>query len=158
MTINYTPHTLERWTRPSDYFGASWPEYFVFLGQHRDSGIVDRSNFESGLRALGGESDTVLVVREQHWAVGWVEWIAVHESDSVALECADGIAAALTDYPIIDESHFSEMQWDEAMQYWESMRLRDRIDYCARWDVSIFAARRDTPCEALIDRLIESVE
>lgn len=33
------------------------------------------------LRELGGESETVRVVRESHWAVGWVEWIAIHESD-----------------------------------------------------------------------------
>ena len=28
---------IKRWERPSDYMGADWPEYFVFLGQHRDT-------------------------------------------------------------------------------------------------------------------------
>jgi len=31
---------------------------------------------------LGGESETVFVVSENHFLVGRVEWIAIHESDT----------------------------------------------------------------------------
>ena len=41
------------------------------------------------LEALRGESETVIVVRESHWAVGWVEWIKIHELDTTALAIAD---------------------------------------------------------------------
>jgi hypothetical protein len=141
--VEYTPHTLKRWVLPSNYGGAHWDGFFVFLGQHRDSDSVTRSNFISGLKLLGGDSCTVEVVRENHWAVGWVEWIAIHESDAVALEAADEIAAALTDYPVVSDEHFSELEWTEACDYWENMSVRDRIHYCARAKMSIFAARRD---------------
>ena len=134
---------LKRWTIPDSYMGAEWPEYFVFLGQHRDSDALTRSNFECGLRELGGESETVIVVRERHWAVGWVEWIAIHESDERALKIADEISCGLSDYPVLDESHFSELEWTEAQNYWESLSIRDRIELCAEAEISIFAARRD---------------
>lgn len=134
---------LKRWTMPDSYWGAEWPEYFVFIGQSRDADALTRSNFECGLRALGGESDSVLVVRERHWAVGWVEWIAIHESNVEAILCADEMACALADYPVLDESHFSELESAEADQYWESLRLRERVELCAEAGVSIFAARRD---------------
>lgn len=135
---------LERWTMPDSYIGAEWPEYFVFIGQSRDADALTRSNFECGLRALGGESDSVLVIRERHWAVGWVEWIAIHESNVEAILAADEMACALADYPVLDESHFSELEWDEAQNYWESLRLRERVELCAEGGVSIFAARRDS--------------
>lgn len=137
------PMTLQLWTRPDNYGGAEWPDYYVFLGQHRDSDSIERSNFISGLKALGGESDTVLVVREGHWAVGWVEWIAIHKTDKKSLAVANEIADALEDYPVVDENHLSDLEWNEACEYWERMSVRDRAEYCERAGISIFAARRD---------------
>jgi len=134
---------IARWVRPDNYGGAQWPEYFVFLGQSRDSDALERSNFEQGLAALGGESDTVLVVSERHWAVGWVEWIAIHESDTAALIAADSMACALSDYPVLDEEHHSELEYNEVQEYWASLRVRERIELCAEHGLSIFAARRD---------------
>jgi hypothetical protein len=86
----YKPQNLKRWTLPHNYIGAIWPNYFsAGVGQSRDSSAVERSNFASMLKALGGESETVIVVRESHWAVGWVEWIAIHQNDDRALKIAD---------------------------------------------------------------------
>ena len=139
---------LKRWARPDHYAGADWPEWFVFLGQDRESDALTRSNFECGLARLGGESDTVRVVREKHWAVGWVEWIAVHESDAARLKAADDMLAALYAYPVLDEDHFSDLEWEEAAQYWRSLTLAERVNLCREAGVSIFAARRDyTPAD-----------
>jgi hypothetical protein len=141
--MHYDPENLKLWTMPDSYCGAVWPGYYVFLAQHRDSDSVTRSNFICALRAIGGESDTVEIVREGHWAVGWLEWIAIHQDDSKALETADEIMGALSDYPVVDDSHLSEMEWNEACEAWEQMRPRDRVELCKRAGLSIFAARRD---------------
>lgn len=141
--MTYTPEHLSRWTLPDSYAGAEWPDYYVFLGQHRDSDALSRSNFTCALQALGGESDTVVVVREGHWAVGWVEWIAIHESDAAALQAADETTAALADYPVVDDMHWSELEYDEACDYWASLPVRDRVEFCRNAGVSLFAARRD---------------
>ena len=129
--MSYEPEHLTRWTRPDHYAGAPWPEYFSSgVGQCRDSDALERSNFACMLKALGGKSDTVIVVREGHWAVGWVEWIAIHESDATALKEADEIIAALADYPVISDDHFSETETEEANEVW--MRCYDdvqRLDY-----------------------------
>ena len=141
--MKYEPHTLKLWTLPDSYGGAHWDGYYVFLAQHRDSDTLTRSNFICGLNAIGGKSDTVHVVHERHWAVGWIEWIAIHQDDAVALEKADSIAAALTNYPVVSDDHWSELEYTEAADYWARMHVRDRVEYCARADISIFAARRD---------------
>lgn len=140
---NYTPQHIVRWTLPDSYMGAEWPEWYVAAGQHRDTDSLTRSNFECTLRELGGESETVRVIRESHWAVGWVEWIGIHESDSKALEIADEIAAALEDYPVVDEDHWSNLEYEEAWSYWQNASLRERVELCQQCGVSIFAARRD---------------
>src|SRR4029077_7155293 len=114
------PQHLKLWTRPSNYCGESWPDYYVFLSQYRDSDCLDRSNFRSALTSLGGESETVLVVRESHWAVGWVEWLAIHQSDEKALLHADDMMDRLESYPILDESDFSELETEEANAVWRS--------------------------------------
>jgi hypothetical protein len=143
--MNYQPENLRRWSLPDSYMGASWPEYFVFLAQHRDSDTLTRSNFLAGLAAIGGESDTVQIIREGHWAVGWLEWIAIHESDAKALREADEIAGALTDYPVVSDEHFSELEWSEACEYWERLSVRERAEFIrdSRCGASVFAARRD---------------
>jgi len=132
--MTYEPQNLKRWTMPDSYFGAEWPNYFgSSVGQTRDSDALARSNFRCMLRALGGESETVLVIRESHWAVGWVEWIAIHESDSKALQTADEIAAALEDYPVVDESDWSDLEMEDADDVWrDCYRPSDRIDYIRR--------------------------
>lgn len=138
----YTPKNLKRWTLPDSYCGEHWDEYYVFLGQHRESDSLSRSNFVRGLELIGGESDTVLTIRERHWAVGWVEWIAVHESDGEALRKAEDIAVRLEAYPVIDEDHWTALEWDEAQNYWEGCSLRERLHLIEGAGVSLFSIRR----------------
>jgi hypothetical protein len=127
----YKPKNLERWRLPKDYAGASWPEYYSSgVGQSRDSDCGEASNFDAMLKLLGGESDTVVVVRERHWAVGWVEWIAIYHLDSKALQVADEAMARLEDYPLLDDEDHSEREWQECERVWsDCFNERERIRY-----------------------------
>lgn len=110
---------IKRWTMPDSYFGAVWPAYYSSgVGQSRDSDALERSNFACMLKALGGESETVIVVRESHWLVGWVEWIAIHQDDEKACAIADEIKAALEDYPVINDDHWTELEYADAQEVW----------------------------------------
>lgn len=124
------PQYLKAWEYPKCYAGAEWYGYYSFLGQSRDSDALERANFDAGLKAIGGESETVRVVRENHWAVGWVEWIAIHESDTAALQAADAIKAGLEDYPVVDEYLWSEYESADANETWANcFRPKERVDY-----------------------------
>ncbi len=59
------------------------------------------------------------------------------------MEVADGLAAALADYPVLDEMHWSDLEWTEASDYWASLSVRDRAEICQQSGASIFSARRD---------------
>lgn len=102
--MTYEPKNLKRWTLPPNYFGEIWPNYFsAGVGQSRDSDALYQSNFDCMLAKLGGESDTVIVVREAHWRLGWIEWIAINQGDEKALRSADKIAGRLKSYPMMHE-------------------------------------------------------
>jgi hypothetical protein len=119
---------MKLWTRPDSYFGAEWPEYYVAYGHHRDSDVLSESNFYSLLRRLGGESETVLVIRESHWAVGWVEWIGIHQSDETAVRIATECLEQLEEYPILDDEDFSEREEHECEVMWRmGFQPSDRI-------------------------------
>lgn len=124
----YEPQNLKRWKMPSNYFGEVWPDYYSSgVGQSRDSDCLEESNFAAMLKELGGESETVIVVRESHWAVGWIEWIAIHATDDTALKIADDLKSKLDDYPILNEDDFSEREWNHAADFWDSLSPRDKV-------------------------------
>jgi hypothetical protein len=115
----FEPKHLNRWTMPDSYFGEVWPNYYSSgCGRSRDSDTLEESNFQEMIKALGGETDTVLIVRESHWAVGWVEWIAIHQDDEKALQIADGIQERLKDYPVINEDAWSALEDERAQEVW----------------------------------------
>lgn len=134
----YEPKNLKLWTMPSNYAGEVWPGWFVFLGQHRDSDILTQSNFDSALKRLGGETEGVRVIRERHWAVGWVEWIGIEQDEFAALKIADEIAAELKDYPIIDEDDYSNREFEAVLDFWDGWSskpdLQHRIQVIADWN------------------------
>ena len=127
----YEPKHLRRWTLPDSYMGASWPDYYSSgVGQSRDSDDLEESNFATMLESIGGESETVVVAHESHWAVGWVEWIAIHESDDKALAIADEQNARLKDYPVLDENDWSRREDESAANVWrDCYDPQSRIDY-----------------------------
>ena len=139
------PVHLKRWTHPTCYAGATWPDYYsAGVGQSRDSDALERANFDAMLKAIGGEQTSededpndpgsalslVRVVRENHWAVGWVEWIAIHETCSAALTIADEIKGRLEDYPVVSEELWSEYEQADADETWRNCyRPKERVEY-----------------------------
>lgn len=85
------------------------------------------------------------MIREGHWAVGWVEWIGIHQDAQGALQKAEKILAGLEDYPVVDEVDWSALEDAEATEYWLSCSTRHRFELRQEAGDSIFAARPDHP-------------
>ena len=127
------------WTRPRNYAGAEWPDHFRFLTRHRDSDCLTESNFTVALAALEAipepenwphDEPPVQTVRESHWAVGWVEWIAIHQDASAALAEARRMAENLESYPVLSEDDFSERETAEANRIWrDCYDASERVAY-----------------------------
>lgn len=133
---------LERWKHPESYFGKQYDGYFIVIGRHRDSSILENSNFDKAWEMLNGFESTI-DPSFNHWAVGWSQLILVHESDHEGVKEAEGIVCSLSDYPILDEEDCSEREYAFAQESWSCMRMKDRIELCKKARISIFASRRD---------------
>src|ERR1035437_3896091 len=85
---------LKRWVYPSNYCGTDWSDYYVGLVRSCDSDCLERSNFDSLLELLGGETPErddceeydVIVAHDSHWAVGWIETILVYKDNLKGIE------------------------------------------------------------------------
>ncbi len=151
---------IEKWTRPESF--AAWTdgapyngEWYAFLGRNRDSSTLEDSNFGRGLELIGGESETVMVVRESHWAVGWVEWVAIHESDHAALSQADEILCALSEYPVVDDEHYSNLEWEAIGAFWQREPIKWRAELCRDAEYTVMGARHDFPPGPVFDHIRE---
>ena len=121
---------LVKWERPDCYAGPEYREYYHFLSRNRDSSILENCNFNEGLKMLGGESESVIVIRDRHWLVGWIEFIYIHESDKESLDKADSILERISIYPILNEEKFTEMEEEIALDVWKKCyNWKERIDY-----------------------------
>lgn len=159
---------IKPWVRPTHYFGSSWNGWYVGLARTRDSGPLEQSNFQTVLAQLktlpevevdnniNGDTEPVpgvQVVRERHFLCGWIEWVAIHESNTKALELADQLMTQLESYTILDEEDYSRLEYNQKCDYWDFMSMQDRIDVCAESGISIFAARCKTPPSQVFDHL-----
>lgn len=116
--------------RPSNYFGPDYPNTISIVGQSRDSDTIERSNFKTALELLGGESETVQVIRDSHWAVGWVETLRVDLADDKATNTAIEIILSLEDYPVLDDNDLSETENEERRDWAEQSKESTALVLC----------------------------
>lgn len=104
------------------------------VGRHRDSGTLDRSNFDviyADLKERFG--DRVGTADFGHWGVGWVEEITFDLGQfdlrgGDVREAVEAWAAALEDYPVADDAHHSELEHAEFVQWLETINLEHEDD------------------------------
>jgi hypothetical protein len=118
--MKYLPVKLQLWEHPTNYYGETWEGHYVFLWQTRDSDALARSNFTCALEQIG---KGIAVSHERHWACGWIETILIPEDNYNALRVADEIMRKLEDYPVLNEDHFSQLEYEE--QDYEDWRKED---------------------------------
>jgi hypothetical protein len=107
----------------------------------RDSDCLETSNHVQSLEILGGESDNVEVHRFGHWACGWFEIIIINPGHGLTLNLAKQIDQSLEDYIILNEEHYSELEYETMSNYWSDMPLSEKVELCQECEVSIFMAR-----------------
>ncbi len=100
-----------------NYSGPSLGDLIVVVGRNRDSEILEESNFDCALEMLGSESEKVKVERFGHWGCGWFELILVDPKSTKHVEIAYNITKALKEYPVLDESDYSDREHEYHSEY-----------------------------------------
>lgn len=144
---------LKPWQNPENYFGENPDGYYLVYSQHRNSGLVQRCNYEYLLDFVRTRAkDYMHELRATHWLVGYVDHLFIHKDAPVEiLQEIDGMLQSLDEYPILDDDAFAESEAFEAQEIWESLFVSERIEYCKEAGISIFSARRDLcPAEVFV--------
>ena len=95
------------------YFGdALDPSWLVSIYQSSMGDVLEECNFKVFLERLGGISDTVKVHRVLFSGDGWYEFVAIHSSDTAAVQKASEMLDQLKDFPILDEDRFAQAEDD----------------------------------------------
>jgi hypothetical protein len=120
MTVTHTDTALAiardtGWNLEDETQGREWSAVGVGpVGQHRSSEALARSNYRVVLADLRERfGDAVADVRFGHWAVGWVEEIIFDAGREDVAAAVQEWRDALADYPVADESDFSELEEEE---------------------------------------------
>lgn len=163
---------LPRWETPESYGGFNPVGDYVIAIQYRDCEVLHQSNYqclfklleekaeelgclEGGINGEGDEENMVYDFRAKHWAVGWVETLLIcQNAPQELLDYALEQLTSLEDYPVVDEEHFSEMEYEKMQSNWDWLDLADKVDICRKSGVSIFSARNESPPYDCRDYLI----
>lgn len=120
--------------------------YVAPTSRTRDTGMLEDSNFESFLAALGGEGEYVEVHRFGHWGPGWYEILLVSpKAPEATLKCMVDMTNALANYPVVDDEDYSARREAECERVWNAASIKDRWHYLRRYASKLpyVAARHD---------------
>lgn len=151
---------LTEWEHPPYYGGFSPVGDFLAAVKTRDSGLLERTNWDIIVNALAelnqtheapqdpelesGDENYFYTFVARHWACGWVEYAMVRrDAPDEYQELLYEFESALAGYPILDETAYCVALYEEIYSIWDHAGLRDRMEYCRQAGVSIFASRRE---------------
>jgi hypothetical protein len=120
----------------------------VGIATNRDADTLTQSNWEVLCRELekaeagkSGESDWD-IHRFGHWGPGWFQLVLVRPETPVA-KVAKELEDCLSEYPVLDDNHYSDLESQEIEYRWKQSSLRERVTMCQKAGVNIMAARHD---------------
>lgn len=118
--------------------------YVCPCGINRDSGILAEANWIAQKEILEKfDSDDWELHRFGHWANGWFEIIIVRP-DSAAYNEMYSVESALSYYPVLDDSKFSELEYEAKCKMWRSATPKERREWLERSGLSKKLAYRKT--------------
>ena len=85
-------------------------EFCIYHLNHRDSALLDQSNVDTTRKALKPftdkhdllQSPDVFFGTFNHWAVGWIDFVAIR-ANTEAYQTLCDIIDRLSEYPVLDE-------------------------------------------------------
>lgn len=135
------------WWRATDLADAG--AWAILYTHNRDSGLLDQSNAAVISKKLepftDGDDPDVVSERHDHWAVGWVEGFSIRVfrdgEITAAFRAYHELVERLEDYPVLDESEYSNREHDATLQNIElaSWRLRRIFNLPHDWASEVFS-------------------
>lgn len=102
--------------------GDDYSGYYIVASTHRDADDIVSSNFSSIKKTLDDKEIVYIDIRFNHWVVGWIEQLMIHEGDDIGLSVAEELNVSIEDYPILDDDDYNERRNDRVYEYYKEYR------------------------------------
>ena len=145
------------WFRDSEI--ADSDQWAVIYTHHRDSGLLDQSNASVIRRSLihftDGDDPDVVFESHSHWAVGHIDGFSVRVFRDCQITDAfrtyHELAVRIDDYPILDESDYSERELEATFANITdaAWRLKNDFELPEDWESDVFSWLSDHNDRAL---------
>jgi hypothetical protein len=131
-------------------------QWAIIYTHHRDSGLLDQSNaavIEKAMKPFSeGDDPNVVFESHNHWAVGHVDGFSVrvfkNGEITKAFEKYHDLARQLDDYPILDESDYSDREFEATSENIEdaAWKLKHDFDLPEGWESEVYSWLSDNRC------------
>lgn len=119
-------------------------QWAIIYTHNRDSGLLDQSNARVISKAMApftdGDDPDVVIESHSHWAVDHVDGFSIRVFDgngeiTEAFRKYHELAEAMDQYPILDESDYSERELEATLENIEdaAWRLKNEFDLPEGW-------------------------
>ena len=133
--------TLSEYFKSSACYWGDKSDWLVVETVNRDSDCLSRSNYRCFVQLLGGKqsdgakgsqeiNENVAIEEATHWACGWLQYLIINPACGELVKLAGETLEKLDDYPVLNESDFSELESQEADETWKNcFRPLERVKY-----------------------------
>ena len=135
------------WWRDSELADAD--QWAILYTHHRDSGLLDQSNAAFIAKAMApfteGDDPDVVAEDHHHWAVGSISGysIRVFKDGEIteAFKTYHELAEAMDQYPILDESDYSNREYEATVENIvdAAWRLKNEFDLPDGWEYEVYS-------------------
>jgi hypothetical protein len=148
------------WWRERDLQDAD--QWSIIYTSNRDSGLLDQSNaavIEKALQPFAEDDDPDVVFESHnHWAVGFIAGFSVRVFKdgkvTEAFRTYHELAQRMDDYPILDESDYSERELEATIENIEdaAWRLKNEFDLPEGWESEVYSWLSDNDSSEVENR------
>lgn len=129
---NWAPTQFDSKGLNADEYGIGDFYVLPILHQPKLSGqLLNKANFDSALKILGGESEKVQVLYFGHWTSN-LEIIVVHPE---LIDKVQEIENLLSDYPVLNDEYYSKLEYEALTELWNNtFDYQDRKDFVIKYN------------------------
>ncbi len=148
------------WDRKQDLDDAD--DWAIIYTHDRDSGLLDLSNADAIAKSLTPFTDDddpdVVFESHSHWAVGHVDGFSIRVfrdgEITEAFKTYHDLAERLADYPILDESDYSEREYVATVENIAdaAWRLKGQYELPEGWECDVYSWLSDHRQRAVENR------
>jgi hypothetical protein len=134
------------WWRKNDLDDAD--RWCIWYTSHRDSGLLEQSNENAIRERLGpfsdGDDPDLVFESHSHWAVGHIDGFSIrvfksNGSITPAFEEFCRIKQDLENYPVLNESDYSDREYETALENYRSEMWGCRDELPLGWEAEVYA-------------------